>query len=351
MTRQYLSSIVLLILTALSVVLCLVVAAPFLPALIWALTMAVAAHPVHQWIAARVRCPEIAAGLGVLLVALCLLAPVVLLGYRVTEEASQRFQALREYVQSGDFETSIKSDPRLSGTWAWLRAHVNLEEEAKAAAHGLQQRLGGWLNASGWALIQLIVALFTLFFFFRDRDHFLRALRALLPLSRREADETLEQVRGMIHAVVYGNAVVATVQGALGGLMFWFLGIPAALLWGAVMALFSLVPNMGAFVIWLPTAAWMAFQGEWLKAGLLAVWGAAAVGSIDNLLYPMLVGQEMRMHTVPVFIATIGGLAIFGAVGLVLGPMSFACAMALLEVLRRRTVRSRPVEQAVVAGT
>ncbi len=88
MTRQYLSSIVLLILTALSVVLCLVVAAPFLPALIWALTMAVAAHPVHQWIAARVRRPEIAAGLGVLLVALCLLAPVVLLGYRVTEEAS-----------------------------------------------------------------------------------------------------------------------------------------------------------------------------------------------------------------------------------------------------------------------
>jgi predicted PurR-regulated permease PerM len=341
MTREYLSSIVLLILTGLAVVLCLIIAAPFIPALVWALAMAVVAHRLHASILKWARHPELAAGLAVIVVGSCLLAPVVFLGNRLIAEATDRF----DEIKSGEFEAALYKNPKLSGALTWLQRNVNLKEQGQAITRDLQSRVAAWLQASGWAVIQLFIALFTLFFFFRDRDQFLRSLRRMLPLSDREADETLEQVRGMIHATVYGNATVAVIQGTLGGFMFWILGIPAALLWGAVMALMSLVPNLGAFVVWLPVAAYMAIQGEWFKAGVLAAWGALAVGSIDNILYPFLVGQEMRMHTIPVFIATVGGLAVFGAVGLILGPVAFACALALLDILRRRTVRSQPVEK------
>lgn len=341
MTRQYVSGIVLLIITGLAVVLCLIIAAPFIPALVWALAMAVVAHPLHTWLLKRIRRPGISAGLTVVAVAVSLLTPVIFLGNRLIQEATDRF----DDISSGKLETAIYHNPTLAPVLAWLQKNVNLKEQAQAITRDLQVRATVWLQASGWALVQLIIALFSLFFFLRDRDRFLRTLRQMLPLSDREANDALETVRGMIHATVYGNATVAVVQGTLGGFMFWILGIPAALLWGAVMALLSLVPNMGAFVVWLPTAVWMAAQGDWGKATILAVWGALAVGTIDNILYPVLVGQEMRMHTVPVFIATVGGLAVFGAVGLILGPVAFACTLALLDILRRRTVRSQPVEK------
>jgi predicted PurR-regulated permease PerM len=107
----------------------------------------------------------------------------------------------------------------------------------------------------------------------------------------------------------------------------------------------SLVPNLGAFVVWLPAAVWMAAQGDWIKTVVLCVWGALAVGSIDNLLYPVLVGKEMRMHTVSVFIATVGGLFVFGAIGLVMGPVTFAVTLAFLDILRNRTRADRTAEE------
>jgi predicted PurR-regulated permease PerM len=294
----------------------------------------------------RISRPDLAAALSVVIVALCLLAPVVFLGHRIVQEASQGVSALQEMAKSGELETTVQQSPQLSGAIAWFRGNFDVREELKTVAHDLQQRVTVWLQASVWAVVQLLIALFVLFFLFRDRDYFLQSLRQMVPLSDSETDKTVEQVRGMIHATIYGNAVVAIVQGTLGGLMFWFLGIPGALLWAAVMAIFSLVPNMGAFVVWLPAAILMAAQGDWMKAAILAGWGVLAVGSIDNVLYPTLVGKEMRMHTVPVFIATVGGLLIFGSVGLVLGPVTFTLAHALLDVLRRRTTGEHVVEEA-----
>jgi predicted PurR-regulated permease PerM len=145
----------------------------------------------------------------------------------------------------------------------------------------------------------------------------------------------------MAHATIYGNVVVALIQGVLGGIMFAFLGLPAALLWSVAMALLSLVPNAGAFVIWLPAAVFLAAQGAWTKAVILAAWGVLVVGTIDNLLYPMLVGKDTRLHTLAVFFSVVGGLLAFGAAGLVLGPTALAGTLALVNVLKRRTAHHR----------
>ena len=169
-------------------------------------------------------------------------------------------------------------------------------------------------------------------------------MRSLLPLSDREADDVLERVRKMIHATIYGTLVVAAVQGALGGLMFLILGLPGSLLWGVAMGLLSIIPVLGAFVIWVPAAAGLAAQGSWPKAAVLTGWGLIVVSLIDNLLYPILVGKEMRLHTVPVFIAIVGGLFVFGASGLVLGPVVLALTLAFIDVLCRRTVNGRSAQ-------
>jgi predicted PurR-regulated permease PerM len=199
------------------------------------------------------------------------------------------------------------------------------------------------------AIVQLLLTLFLLFYFFRDRSKVLATVRSLLPLSGAEADRLFSRVYETVHATIYGTVLVALVQGALGGLMFWWLGLPAPLLWGVVMALLAIVPVFGAFIIWIPAAIFLAMSGQWGKAMILTGWGAVVIGLVDNLLYPMFVGSKLRMHTVPVFIAIVGGLALFGGSGLVLGPVTLAVTIALVEVWRRRTAAGGTAEEGVHA--
>lgn len=207
--------------------------------------------------------------------------------------------------------------------------------------------LGAAVAGSVWIGMQLFITLMCLFYFLRDRPSVLAAVRSLMPLSPREADEVFSQVDDAIHATIFGSLMVALVQGCLGGLMFWFLGIPSPVLWGAVMGLLAVVPVLGTFVIWGPTAAYLALQGDWGKALTLVAWGGIAIGLIDNFLYPYLVGKRLRFHTMLVFFATVGGLAQFGASGIILGPLILATGGALLEIWRRRTADGGTLEVGV----
>ena len=135
-----------------------------------------------------------------------------------------------------------------------------------------------------------------------------------------------------VHATIYGTFTIAVVQGTLGGLMFWWLGLPAPLLWGIVMALLAVVPVLGAFIIWIPAAIFLVLEGSGGKALLLTLWGTIVVGGIDNLLYPIFVGRRLKMHTVLAFISLVGGLIVFGPSGLILGPVIFTVTRLLLEI-------------------
>jgi predicted PurR-regulated permease PerM len=149
-------------------------------------------------------------------------------------------------------------------------------------------------------------------------------------------DHLFDRVRDTIFATVYGTAAVSAVQGLLGGLMFWWLGLPAALLWGVIMALLAVVPMLGAYVVWVPAALFLAIEGSWGKALILAVWGGVIIGISDNLLRPVLVGNRLKLHTVLVFMSVVGGLILFGPTGLILGPVTLTVTTVLLEVWRSR---------------
>ena len=345
LTRKNLSAVVLILLAAVGVVASLMIAAPLVPALTWALSMAVVASPVHKWISGRIRNPELAAGLTVAIIAIGLVAPAIFIGHQVVRQLESGFKDFEQQFRSGDLESALKKSPQLGGIVDWAKNNVDPAQVIDGLKNFVGQRLGGWITETIEAVAQILIALFVLFFLLRDRARAVNSLQSMLPLSDRESEGVLEQVRGTIHATIYGTFLVAAVQGTLGGLMFWMLGIPAPLVWGTVMAVLSLVPTLGAFVVCLPAAILLGAQGHWVKAIILAAWGVLAVGSVDNILHPIVVGQQMRMHTVPVFIATVGGLFLLGAPGIVLGPVVFALTLALLQVLRRRTVRERSAKQ------
>src|SRR5215207_5997857 len=159
-------------------------------------------------------------------------------------------------------------------------------------------------------------------------------LKHMSPLSAAEMDKLIDRVVDTVYATLYGTVAVAAVQGTLGGLIFWWLGLPAPLLWGLVMGLLAVVPVLGAFIVWVPTAIFLALDGDWGKAVTLTLWGGVVVGGIDNMLYPMLVGDRLRLHTIPAFIAVVGGLILFGPSGLLLGPSVVAITLLALYGFR-----------------
>ena len=152
--------------------------------------------------------------------------------------------------------------------------------------------------------------------------------------------DMISSITNTIFASGYGTAAVAILQGGLGGAMFWWLDLPAPLFWGVLMGLLGIVPFLGAFVIWAPAAIVLSLNGDAPSAILLTLWGTLIVGLVDNVLYPILVGQRLMLHTVPSFIAVVGGLLVFGTSGIILGPILVAGAQTLLEIWRRRNAGS-----------
>ena len=191
------------------------------------------------------------------------------------------------------------------------------------------------------------MTLFILFFFFRDSGAVLDMLRSLVPLSRAESDEVFGRITDTIHASIYGSVAVALVQGTLGGFMFWLLGLPTPVFWGFVMALLALVPMLGPILVSSHAAVFLALGGQWGKALVLAGWGACAVGLVDNLLYPFLVRKRMQLHTLPVFFAVLGGVALVGAAGIVVGPLILSVTDALIDIWRRRTAHGNVADVAI----
>jgi predicted PurR-regulated permease PerM len=334
--REKVLTTVLLAGTALSFYVCYRLALPFLPAITWALALAVIAYPLHDRVLGFLGRPNLTAALSVLLVAVLIVAPGAFLAQQLVSQASRGLEAMKAQTEEGRWQAALEANPGLARALNLVAPNEDVRGMTERATGAAASYLSSLVGGSLWALAQLLITFFTLFYMFRDRRVLLRGVRSLLPLSQSETDKLFARVADTVYATFYGTFAVSFIQGVLGGLMFWWLGLPAPLLWGVAMFLLSLVPVLGAPVVWAPAAIFLAASGSWGKALLLAGWGLVVIGSIDNLLYPVLVGDRVRMHTLLVFFSVIGGIMLFGAAGLVLGPVAVVVTTSLLEVWRRR---------------
>ena len=330
-TRGRLRALIVLALTIAGFYVCYRLTIPFLPAITWALVLTVLFLPAHRWTESRLNNPNLAATVSVVLVGLVIVLPVLMVGTRLVDEAANGALAIRTKFESGEWLQAIEANPTTAVIARWA-ADVDLPEAVGNAAAWLTNASAALIRQGISQTVTLLLTFYLLFYFLRDRKTALKALRDVSPLPQVEMDQLFRRVADTVYATVYGTVAVAAVQGTLGGLMFWWLALPAPLLWGVVMGLLAVVPVLGAFIVWVPTAIFLALDGSWGKALALTAWGGVVVGGIDNLLYPMLVGDRLKLHTIPAFISIVGGLMLFGPSGLILGPLAFAVTMFLFEI-------------------
>ncbi|MGE8098218.1 AI-2E family transporter [Pseudomonas fluorescens] len=177
-------------------------------------------------------------------------------------------------------------------------------------------------------VVSFFIMLYLLFFFLRDGAELARNVRAAVPLAEHQKRRLQLKFNRVVRATVKGNLLMAITQGALGGLIFWFLDIPSALLWAVIMAFLSLLPAVGAAIVWVPVAAWFLLSGAIWQGVVLGLFGVFVIGLVDNILRPTLVGKDTRMPDYLVLVSTLGGLAIFGLNGFVIGPLIAALFMS-----------------------
>lgn len=316
--------------------LCWLIVKPFLTALCWALALAVIADPIKCWMLRKSIPRSVAALLLIVLVLTVVIGPCVLLTKAMLSEATEFVNHATSEAGSAKIRESIANNKFLGSVLGWLNARVDLPDEAiqlvRSAAKWASSGLTAFLSGSMWLLTQIGVMLFVLFYFLRDTDMILARLRAVLPIAPSQLDAVFARVAQILRVSLGGKIVVSTIQGSLGGLMFYWLGLPAPVFWGIVMSVLSIVPVLGSFVVWGPATLVLVLQGAWQQALLLTVWGVVIISPVDNLLGPVLVGATLRLHTLLMFFSVIGGIAAFGAPGIVLGPVTLAIAVALFEL-------------------
>jgi len=329
----------LLVAAAIAFYLCWLMLQPFVEVLLWASVLVVVFYPVHKRLTARTKSPGLSAALSSLLVIATILVPLTLVTWAVVNEIANVAQTVQDNVSS----LLDPNSPSTGRALKWLGKYVNLDqlrsqqymvERLKSLSGQIAGRTLGVVGGLVGAIVEIFFVIFTMYYLFRDGEWITDWLRDVLPLEKAQSHEIFARMRDVISASVYGVVVIATVQGALGGLMFWILGLPSALVWGVVMIFMSMIPVLGSFVVWVPAAIFLAATGHWGKAAILTAWGALVIGTIDNILRPKLVGGKTKLHELLIFFSVLGGLQVFGVLGLVVGPVIVAVTLALMDVFR-----------------
>jgi predicted PurR-regulated permease PerM len=329
---------VLIVLTVILIGLSVALALPFLPAITWAVALAILAWPVHRWISRRIGKRGVAAGISTAGVAAVILGTSLFITYQIASETASVAKGIDDgEAEGGALWKKAESVPVLGPAIGWLeRVGLDVRAAAQGTIKSYVDSTSSIAQGSVMAVVQFLLAMFILYYLFRDRDAFLDRVRGLLPLSKAESDLLMTRAADSVHATLYATVVTSLIDSVAFGLTFWWTGVPAPVLWSVIMFLLSLLPILGAGLVWAPATVYLAMNGNWMGAAALVVVGLATAGYVDNVLYARMAGGRMRMHNVPVLIAFLGGLAIFGTSGMILGPAVLAVTEATLEVWKQR---------------
>ena len=315
---------------------------PFYGTILWGSIIALLFTPLYRQLLRRLnerRTP--AALLTLLIVLVIVILPLAL----VTASLARETALVYAKIESGDLKPALYFRGVFDALPDWMTAL--LDRVGLIDFSTLQSRLSTFLGkgsqfiaTQAFSLGQntfeffasLFITLYLAFFLIRDGDQLAGTLRDAVPLAPDHKKELFEKFTTVIRATVKGNLLVAAIQGALGGIAFWFLGVTGALLWAVLMAFLSLLPAVGAGLVWLPVALYFMVTGALWQSVALIAYGVLAIGLVDNLLRPVLVGKDTRMPDYVVMISTLGGMAAFGINGFVIGPVIAAMFIAVWDI-------------------
>ncbi len=321
---------------------------PFYGAIMWSLIIAMLFAPVYRWLLPRFkRRRNVAAGLVMLLVLVVGVLPFALMTASLAREASVVYQ----HIDSGDWSPALYLRGLFDALPQWMTA---LLRSAGVADFDVLQSQVTTALAQGSRFIatqsfsigldtfafvgSLGITLYLAFFLVRDGDELAQIVETALPVPTQYKRELVDKFMAVVRATLKGSLLVAAIQGTLGGIAFWLLGVTGALLWAVLMAFLSLLPLIGASLVWVPVAAYFLLVGAVWKTVVLIAYGVVVHGLVDNLLRPMLVGKDARMPDYVVMITTLGGMAVFGVNGFIIGPTIAAMFIAVWHL----SITARP---------
>ncbi len=316
---------------------------PFLVALTWAVMFAILFYGMQAALASRIGRNR-AALVTTCVAGIVIVAPAVTLVSALAHEAPQ----VADYLQ----HTSRNVPHQIDRLWeiARTRSPVALPEDptdllaegARRALTFLAPRAGAIVADFFATLGSVLTMLFALFFMLRDGDVMSRLLRDGLPFPRDDSDRLLRDTRDLVIASVGAGLVVAAVQGVIGGAAFWLVGLGAPVFWGAITAFCSLLPVVGAALVWVPAAIYLLMSGEIGRGVIMLLVGALGISMADNVLRPLLLSGRTSVSGLVIFFGLLGGVAAFGFVGIVIGPIILVTTGTLLEMLRRPALADEP---------
>jgi predicted PurR-regulated permease PerM len=334
---------------------CLAILRSFADVIAWSAILAIICYPVHERLVRKTRRVALSAFITSTLMVFASVVPVLLLaGVAVNE-----FVALGHPLQRA-FNDHREYLSRLTAPAAWLTTRLGLDDAAIAEwseghfsdlAHGLAQSVGSIATGVVDAAVSSVLVVFALFLLLRDGERIVASITGLLPFERRRGEALLRRIKDVVQVSVYGVVVIAVLQGVLCGAMLWLLGVPAAALWGMVTMFASLLPVVGAFAVWGPATVYLAVSGDWSRAMVLAIWGTFVISGIDNIVRPRLVAGRVGLSELAMLFAMLGGLSVFGGLGIVLGPVVFATAAAIIDTLRAPQTNSSAAVPSIAAAS
>jgi predicted PurR-regulated permease PerM len=316
---------------------------PFMGPLLWAIFFAFLLAPTHKRLTRKLRGRADRSALVLTCLALLvLLGPLAALSGAFVRQASSLLVRMQGMIgdEARDDLQHLTDHPQLQELLQWLNQNLDISaiqlrdwlgEAAKSALQPLVTLSGQlFLGAIGTAA-GLCLTVFFMFFFIRDGAHMMRTTRELIPMRNDKRDALYEHLAAVTRAVVFGTGLTALIQGALVGIAFLIVRLPSPLVFGVLAALLALLPFGGTAIVWLPAVLILAAQDRWAAAIFMLVWGALLVSMIDNFLKPLLISGRAEVATLTVFIGVLGGIAAFGAMGLFMGPVVLALAVALIQ--------------------
>jgi predicted PurR-regulated permease PerM len=344
-SRRRITITFLVLAAAAALYVCYLMARPFVQPILFAAVMAIVFYPLHNRVWRRIRGPNLAALLSTLAVVLIVVIPLAGLGGAITREVSGAYSSLSaKSAEGGGWEPYITEE--LQKPMGVVGRYVDLSSfDPLAEIRSRLEQLSSWMVRSAGDVVRNLgtfffdagVSFFTLFFLFREGRRIRLTMAAALPLDAPRVEELFNRISETIVANVYGVLAVAIVQGFMVGAALWALGMSSPLLWGVVTAVCSPVPVVGTALVWVPAALILLASGHWVKSIILLVWAGGVVSLADHALRVYIIGGRVKMNTLFVFFALVGGIKTFGILGIFLGPLVLSITFALFGMLREES--------------
>jgi predicted PurR-regulated permease PerM len=328
---------------------------PFFVPITWAAVFVILLHPLYEKLRRRIHSPGLTSLLMCLFVIVVIIGPIAYLFAALVNEAAGAVAKVNAMYRAGEFDDILRVNlPWIDAIKAKLSQYydlskINIDELIKDAIDtvtGIIFNQTSWLIANGTRTVfYFVLMVFTMFYFFRDGERIVGKAKRLMPISPEQVDRVFIKLRDVIYATMYGGVVVALIQGLLGGILFAVMGVSSAVFWGAVMAFLSIIPILGAFMVYVPAGILLILGGSYFKGILVIAIGTVVISQSDNLIRPYLIAGRTEMHPLLLFFSIMGGISMFGLLGVVVGPLVAAVFVTLLKLFE---MRLHPSEEATI---